>query len=227
MDIKIRQYSPNQGVIVNIYSILGVVVKKVTRNGATVVIKVTKGFSWKNIADCFRVKKTRRWVISALAIVLTGIMTLTFLTRDILENRLYDKYYRRFDKGSWIMFSNSDFNEATERYEQGDAVAAWFIMKNLPDSYTIQRELILYRALSSMDIEHYQEAIRYFETLSALPDNQNFIAIAKWYQGLCYLRTKNIKAAENAFSNVTPLHPEEYKKAQKILKRLKNHTEIK
>jgi tetratricopeptide (TPR) repeat protein len=194
-------------------------VKETTWDGKTNIYPISWWKAgWYNFNGWLSEGKNHLILAMCLVFFVTGIGTSLYLTRDTLENRLYDRYYCPFEKNSLFLINSEEFNEAKKRYEKGDAEAAWLIMKNLPDSYSIQKELVLYEALSLMHTKHYQEAIRYFDTLLVLPDNQNFIVRAKWYQGLCFLKTKNIEAAKTDFNCITPLYPEEYRKAQKILK---------
>jgi tetratricopeptide (TPR) repeat protein len=224
MKIFIQQNAPNQGLIVKSKGNKNITVTKVTKDGVFPVYKSTREIISEKIQYFLNNKKARRIAIVTSATVLSALVTLFFVTRDTWEARLYKKYYKPLDNGSLVMFSNTAFSEAKKRYEQGDAMAAWLIMENLPDKYSIQKELILYKGLSLMDMNRFNEAIAHFDLLSELSNNKSFMVKTRWFRGLCYLKTKNINSAKDDFSSIKPLHPEEYKKAQKIIRRINNHT---
>ncbi len=110
------------------------------------------------------------------------------------------------------MIDNTEFSEAKNRYENGDSVAAWLIMKNLPVS-SLQKDLTFYKAVTLMELERYEEAIQYFDTLAKMSDNKVILVRTKWYQGLCYLKVNDIGPAKKAFHFVSPLYKKEYKQA--------------
>jgi tetratricopeptide (TPR) repeat protein len=223
MDINIRQYASNQGVSVHVNGKKNVTINEINESGVTPLLAPRKKGVLHFMANMLKKKKFLKYTAFVSVFLVAGSISFLLLNRGPLEDRLYKRYYEPY-VGSIVLSDNTAFNEATKRYEQGDAVAALLIMKNLPDNYSIKKELIFYKALSSMDMGNFDEAIQCFDTISILPDNQTLKAKAKWYQGLCYLKTNNITSAKRSFSCISSIFPKEYKKAQKIINRLEKHS---
>jgi tetratricopeptide (TPR) repeat protein len=221
MKLNIHLNSRNQGVSVHVNGTRNVGVNKITKDGIFPIVKPKKTFSWGTFINSIKKKKTKRVIATVSAFILAGTITVSFLTRDTLENRLYKRYYRPVEEDSFIMIDNTEFTEAKNRYENGDPVAAWLIMKNLPVS-SLQKDLTFYKAVTLMELKRYEEAIQYFDTLAKMSNNKVILVRTKWYQGLCYLKVNDIGSAKKAFHFVSPLYKKEYKQAQRILKKLKN-----
>lgn len=220
MKIEIKQCGYNQGIVVNSNG-KKVYVKEVNESGEKTV-PIDNRESWMQSLRRKAINKGTILTFSATVLVIVvGIVVAGHFKYNTKEDRLFAQYYKPLKENSGILsMENTAFDEAKKRYAEGDHVAAWLIMKNLPTSFTFKKEKNFYQALTLIELEKYDLAILKFDSLLANPYNKDVFSLAHWYQGLCYLKIKDLEQAKYSFRAISPNFPKQHKKAQKILSKL-------
>jgi len=164
-----------------------------------------------------------RWLVAtsiSVVLFLGGSAIYFFQTKDVLENRLYASYYTPFDYTySYILNSNS-FNVAKQKYMDGEYMNALVLLKELSSSLNIEVERNFFIGLSLMEVENFNDAIKYFEQIILSKNGFEYMPQIKWYMGLCYLKTGSKEKAIDTFSSIVYNKEYNYKKAKRILKKL-------
>ncbi len=170
-------------------------------------------------------RKLKSILSTLLIFIVSGGLTVHFLTRDILEERLFQKYYSPIKEDlSTYVIQNTAFDQAKLEYIEGDATVAWLLMDGLPKTFSFEKEKTAYQALTLIELKEYEKAIEMFDILLDMPGNKNFIVLAKWYQGLCYLKLYDVPNAKKAFNTIASGNSVYRKKVIRILKKLEKHS---
>jgi len=170
--------------------------------------------------------KHKKWLIAAsisIMLLLGGSVSYTIINRDSLENRLYSKYYEPYtlNKREFVLNSSALY-EAQRRYLNGDYRTSLSLYKNLPSSITIESEREFFIALTLIELQQYNEAIVHFKNVISNKDYPEYRSKVKWYMALCSLKTNNIKDAIDLLQSIVDNNEYNYKKARKILRKLKD-----
>lgn len=163
------------------------------------------------------------YAVAAVAILLVASAWVFTLLRNpsISSDQLYEMYYQP-DDAVMVMRSGDDQGqgdllvEALRMYEDENFEGALQLFKKDDSNLMVH----FYSGLAYMEIEHFNEAIRSFQTI--LDDQQNlFVEQAQWYQGLCYLKTGRPDMAKEVLNELA-VNGGPYKvKVEFILKNLK------
>lgn len=169
------------------------------------------------------IKIFNKWLVAASIIMLLafGSMLYGLSNRDIVENRLYAKYYEPYSKTGIHFFNSSTLDEAKEQYLNKKYNLALMLQETLPDEMTIENEKILFSGLTFRELERYDKAIEEFKNLQSSNGNGTSMIIADWYVGLCYLKTGDKAEAIKYFEKNVAHNGFNNKQAKKILKKLK------
>jgi tetratricopeptide (TPR) repeat protein len=162
--------------------------------------------------------------VAAVALLLVASAWIfTLMNQSSLSAEdIYEMYYQP-DDAVMVMRSGSSGSEeamlmeALRKYENNDFEGALKLLKKDNSNLMVH----FYSGLAYMEIEHFNEAIRSFQTI--LDDQQNlFVEQALWYQGLCYIKTGRTDKAKEVFGDL--LFPgSAYKtRVEFILKNLKD-----
>lgn len=161
--------------------------------------------------------------VAAVAILLIGsAWVFNMITNPAMSgDQLYEMYYQP-DDAVMVMRSGSATDsesmlvEALRKYESDDFEGALQLFKKDKSNLMVH----FYSGLAYMEIEHFNEAIRSFQTI--LDDQQNlFIEQAMWYQGLCYIKIGQTDKAKEVFSELNVPGSSYRAKVEFILKNLK------
>jgi tetratricopeptide (TPR) repeat protein len=178
----------------------------------------------KSTFNPVKVRKIKKWLAAAsIAFLLISggeAVQNYLLTRDSLENRLYEAYYEPFDKTGQYDLNTNALKLAQQKYTNGEYENALFSFQNLPTSLSIAAERHFYIGLSFMELEQYEKAIENFEQVTKRPEGIGYLAQTQWYIGLCYLKTGDKEKAMDIFKIILSYKDLNYKKAKKILKKL-------
>ncbi len=155
----------------------------------------------------------------AVLLIVGGGISYNIQPSDSLENRLYTEYYCPLDYMNGYVPNNISFGIA-KKYTQGDFTNALKLLKDLPASATIAPEKNLFIGLSFMGIGRYKAAATYLEQAITSQDDFNYIPQARWYLGLCYLKTGDKGKAIDTFRAIVDSNDYNYKKAKQILVKL-------
>jgi len=167
-------------------------------------------------------RKRFHWLTAASIVLLFGITSCFYLmNREPLEKRLYASYYEPLKENQSRAFvvNSSGLNEAKKKYQEKDYYDALIIFNNLPENINIQTEKDFYIALSLMEMNSCDEAIKKF---TGIMNNKKFQYLPQtyWYLGLCYLNTNQKDKAIETFSYIVANSEYNSVKAKKILRRL-------
>ncbi|NVO09996.1 MAG: tetratricopeptide repeat protein [Bacteroidales bacterium] len=165
------------------------------------------------------------WLVAVSITVLlaiSGEMIYHFQTQNLLENRLFTEYYAPFDYTDSYMPVNSTFTVAKQKYMDGEYANAMLIMRNLQSTTSIEVERNLFIGLSLMEIGLYGDAIDYFEKVLASHNGFEYVSQTRWYMGLCYLKLGDRGRAINTFQTIVDNNDYDCKKANRILKKLRD-----
>lgn len=162
--------------------------------------------------------------VAAVALLLIGSAFVFNMIRNpsMSPEQIYEMYYQPDDAVMVMRSGNTDNNEsmlveALRKYENEDFEGALKLFKKDKSNLMVH----FYSGLAYMEIEHFNEAIRSFQTI--LDDKQNlFIEQAMWYQGLCYIRIGQTEKAREVFSELNTPGSSYKAKVEFILKNLKD-----
>lgn len=218
--VIIRQAGTNQAVVVKGEG-GNTSVTQIDEYGKTVIPLKKENLFWFSLKEKLRTRNFRLTLTTVFVLTIGGASLLHLLTRDTLENRLYDRYYRPMtENATRLIIENSAFDEAKRKYEEGEHNVAWLLMVNLPDNFSFKTEKIFYQALTLMEMGKFDQAINKFNVLLDMPNNKDILVIAKWYQGLCYLKTADFEKAKQLFTFINSSNCKYSNKAYKILKEI-------
>ncbi|NOU17714.1 MAG: hypothetical protein HOO91_09160 [Bacteroidales bacterium] len=165
----------------------------------------------------------KRWLVAAsftVVLIVGGGLVYHSQTDDSLENRLYTQYYTPLSYKNNYVINISSLSLAKQKYMDGEYANALLLLKGLPSTITIEAERNLYIGLSLMEVDSYKEAADYFEGILANQCKLDNIPQAKWYLGLCYLKTRDKAKAIDAFRTIVDDNGYNHNKAKRILKEL-------
>lgn len=168
-------------------------------------------------------RNSKHWLaaasISLLFILGAGIIY-HFQTRDAIENRLYASYYAPYDYTDSYILNSSSFNIAKQKYMDGEYINALALLQSLSPSLSIEVERDFFIGLSLMEIGKYNTAVEYFEQVLNNQKGFEYIPQIRWYMGLCYLKLGNKEKAIETFNTIVQNNDYNYKKANRIIKKL-------
>ena len=165
----------------------------------------------------------KKWIAVAsviLALIASSSIIFQSYHNTSIENRLYQSYYKPFDKSGKFVLSSSALNLAQQEYQKGKYKNAFLLFKELPVSLAIKNEKYFYLGLSLMELEQYTEALSNFDLIIESNESLEYLPQLQWYKGLCYLKTGEKQKAIISFKRVTKYNDCNYKKAKRILKKL-------
>ncbi len=162
-------------------------------------------------------------IAAAVVILLTiGAAVLTnHLNEPNLNSLIYNEYF--IDEGSLLTTrSGVETTDAVEQgiryYENNEFDKALSLLKEDPENVTAR----LYTGLSYMKLNNYDKAEQQFKYI--LDHNDNiFIDQAEWNLGLSYLANNKTNEANKIFSRIASEDGAYSKKADEIIKQLKNN----
>jgi len=168
-------------------------------------------------------KRRSHWMAAASVFILIGISSCLYLAnREPLEKRLYSSFYEPLQENQShsLLVNSSGLNEAKKKYQEKDYYDALIIFNNLPENINIQTEKDFYIALSLMEMNSCDEAIKIF---TGIMNNKKFQYLPQtyWYLGLCYLNTNQKDKAIETFNHIVNNSEFNSVKAKKILRKLK------
>ena len=169
-------------------------------------------------------RKLKNWLVAAsitILLILGGGITYHSLTRDTLENRLYAKYYEPCNYDDDYILNSSSLSIARQKYLDGEYMNALLLLKEQPSLLTIETERDFLIALSLLEIGNYDTALEYFKKVLLVQKEFEHIPQIIWYMGLCYLKMGNTEKAVETFSIIVNNNDYNYKKAKRILKKLR------
>lgn len=165
------------------------------------------------------------WLVAAsvtLLFAMSGGMIYHFQNRNLLEDRLYAEYYAPFDYTDSYVPDNNTFTVAKQKYMDGEYANAMLIMRDLQSTTSIEVEKNLFIGLSFMEIGLYGDAIDHFEKVLASRNGFEYVSQTRWYMGLCYLKLGDRGKAISAFQTIVDNNDYDCKKANRILKKLRD-----
>lgn len=127
-------------------------------------------------------------------------------------------------------FANHNSLEIVVRSENNEAVVAAekaFNSKKydealqeltvLSNNYPEDIEIALYKGICNLELNNYDKAEQIFTNISE--GDSSFASKATWYKALNYLKQEKLDACKNVLESI-PESAEEFKQAQKLLKKL-------
>jgi len=139
------------------------------------------------------------------------------------SSEVFEKYYNPYEITVTHRSGNTEVDRlllnAFEKYEEKNYEQALVLFEEVLETRKNDMALNLYSGISYMEEEKYQKAKTSFDNIISDKDNL-FIEQAKWYLGMCYLKTENTEKAENVLKEI--IKEESYYKdvAVKVLKDL-------
>ena len=217
MKLEVKQCGQNQNVVIQHHG-KKIKVISIDANG----VKTKQISSKKDIKKHLANKRNRIYLSTFIVLLIFCSIGVNFLTRDSLENRLYDKYYRPINTNqSKYNIEYSAFEEAKRKYSAGEQNTAWLLIKNRNQNANSEIEILTYQALILIELERYNDAITKLDSLLDISQTNHIELIAQWYKGLCLLKTKQIDKATKCFECTSMEGSRYYNQSIKILKKLK------
>jgi TolA-binding protein len=126
------------------------------------------------------------------AIFIISLLIFNSLEPSLTESELFDKYYEPLTDNSFKIRGsdqeiNKDFSKAVDFYLSSNYIEADSKFGQIREMGISSSELLLYSGLTKTATGDYPAAIQLFNSL--LNDSDQFSPEAKWYLGLCYLKT--------------------------------------
>ena len=181
-------------------------------------------FKVKRIPSIYANRRFYYAAASAALLVATGGLVQRLISPDLGNSEVFEKYYTPYEITVTHRSGNTEVDRlllnAFEKYEDKDYEQALVLFEEVLESRNNDLAVNLYSGISYIEEEKYQKAKTSFNRI--ISDNDNlFIEQARWYLGMCYLKTENKVKAEDIFKEI--INEESYYKdiAIKVLKDLK------
>ncbi|MBN1183909.1 MAG: tetratricopeptide repeat protein [Bacteroidales bacterium] len=163
---------------------------------------------------------------AAAILIVAGLGTVLLLVnkKHYSSNQLYSMYYKPYDAdiiNRSAKISSNKILEGITYYQKGFYDEAYSIFSSLFEQNNTCMEALFYKALSSIGMENYEEAI---QSLQILIENGNsaYTTHADWYLGLCYLKLNQTEKAVTVFNTLKDSTSHFYSvKAKEMLKKIK------
>ena len=160
-------------------------------------------------------------VIAAVAIIGSVLLfTGNNTGSDEVISRFYKTYEPPASQRSGQIAANADFTLALEFYNTNDYANAALFFSKVVESNPKDMQSVLLNGVSNFEDQKFPEAKLSFATV--IDDNNNlFIETARWYLGLCYIKTNETDKAISQLTTITNDGGIYSKNARKILRKLK------
>jgi tetratricopeptide (TPR) repeat protein len=172
----------------------------------------------------FKIPQTVRVAVASLALLLmVGSGLFIYSHRAIPADRLFDMYYEPYDGLVNVRSSSSQMTDilvmAMQKYEDREFESALLLFETVlaTDSENITSRF--YSGISYLETERYRVAQKSFAGVIEHDDNL-FIEHAKWYLGLCYLKTGDREKAKDLFTLIADSSDHYSKIAGRLLRNL-------
>jgi tetratricopeptide (TPR) repeat protein len=177
----------------------------------------------KRTPTIFSQKKFYYAAASMALLIATGGLIQRIASPDMDSSEVFEKYYTPYEITVTHRSGNTEVDRlllnAFEKYEEKNYEQALVLFEEVLETRKNDMALNLYSGISYMEEEKYQKAKTSFDNIISDKDNL-FIEQAKWYLGMCYLKTENTEKAEFVLKEI--IKEESYYKdvAVKVLKDL-------
>ena len=177
----------------------------------------------KRTPTIFTQKRFYYAAASMALLIATGGLIQRIASPDMDSSEVFEKYYTPYEITVTHRSGNTEVDRlllnAFEKYEEKNYEQALVLFEEVLETRKNDMALNLYSGISYMEEEKYQKAKTSFDNIISDKDNL-FIEQAKWYLGMCYLKTENTEKAENVLKEI--IKEESYYKdvAVKVLKDL-------
>ena len=177
----------------------------------------------KRTPTIFTQKRFYYAAASMALLIATGGLIQRIASPDMDSSEVFEKYYTPYEITVTHRSGNTEVDRlllnAFEKYEEKNYEQALVLFEEVLETRKNDMALNLYSGISYMEEEKYQKAKISFDNIISDKDNL-FIEQAKWYLGMCYLKTENTEKAENVLKEI--IKEESYYKdvAVKVLKDL-------
>jgi tetratricopeptide (TPR) repeat protein len=177
----------------------------------------------KRTPSIFAKKKFYYAAASMALLIATGGLIQRIASPDMDSSEVFEKYYTPYEITVTHRSGNTEVDRlllnAFEKYEEKNYEQALVLFEEVLETRKNDMALNLYSGISYMEEEKYQKAKTSFDNIISDKDNL-FIEQAKWYLGMCYLKTENTEKAEFVLKEI--IKEESYYKdvAVKVLKDL-------
>lgn len=177
----------------------------------------------KRTPTIFTQKRFYYAAASMALLIATGGLIQRIASPNMDSSEVFEKYYNPYEITVTHRSGNTEVDRlllnAFEKYEEKNYEQALVLFEEVLETRKNDMALNLYSGISYMEEEKYQKAKTSFDNIISDKDNL-FIEQAKWYLGMCYLKTENTEKAENVLKEI--IKEESYYKdvAVKVLKDL-------
>lgn len=165
----------------------------------------------------------RNNLLIAASIILSisvGSLLLFTMNQTISSlDKIYVQNYNQYEITNYRSnnFVNPNLGFALQAYEEKNYFIAYELFASIKNK---SNQIKLYLGFTQIEINHFNEAINTFISIIN-SDDITLIEHAKWYLGLCYLKTKEKQKAYEQFKDLAEIDESIYnKKAKKIVRQL-------
>jgi len=147
--------------------------------------------------------------IAATAIILIGVSSYLYFyfnTSRLTNDQIFEKYYLAYSPPDIYRSDNisieQTFASASHLYSISDYSKALPYFEKLLAADSLNSSLLLYSGVCSTEMNNYHDAISRFNKIISIGDPA-YIESAKWYLGLCLLKTGDLSHARSIFQSLS------------------------
>lgn len=219
---KLKDYDFNPALLLDIQKYLGT---KPTDENEEQLLKTIHNENHRIIQKFkFRSYFIRWSKVAAMITILIGIGIIGFIIvpkvtmsdEDLFEE-FYSPYSQFNNRRSIDREIDFTLKEGLSSYIKGDYRIALLKFNAVPDSLKLNPEFFIAEGVSFIEVKEYYKAIDVFKKIHE--DNLVY-SISLWYQGLCYIKIGDKKAAKEIFNVLKNYEPYYLKKTKKLLRYL-------
>ncbi len=174
------------------------------------------------IVGISRYNRLLRIAAILILVAAAGIVLKYVLTGKAINDQLYNDYYTRYEADVIMRSSDSDkssLDHALLLYSDRNYNAAIKVLDGILEQDQHNYYAWFYRGLSCLEANSPAEAVRSFQSIPASWDSP-YREHRNWYLALALLRNGNIKAASDAFKQISSENGYYAKKSKKVARKI-------
>ncbi|RXR30163.1 hypothetical protein EQG68_12095 [Flavobacterium piscinae] len=178
-----------------------------------------KQFELENFKPVFQLRKYFPYAAIFVAFI---SLLFYFSNQNQSTQSLYAKYHDPYP--------NTEISNTRNAYQKNSTIEQAFMAYDLNDfkkandqfdkilESSNEEYILFYKAICLMELNQHDQALKLFETTNW---TANYLEKARWYQSLCYLKTNELKKAENTLEVLSNKQSFKKTEAEELLSELK------
>ncbi len=165
------------------------------------------------------------WIAASMALLIIGSIGLySHLSNPgNSPSELYNQFYEPYETYTWVRSAEKGsmdmIGQALENYENNNYEKAWKLFSQVLHSNKDNLMASFYGAIAGMETGRHQESITLLKNI--IKRGQSLVyQQAKWYLGLCYLKTGQNQEAKSVFISLGQESTYYKAKVKEILKNI-------